>query len=483
MFALIMGLAFSFSAVTFAQDEVGTTTEEVEVDEITAEDLGVENPGILPTNPFYFFKEFSRGVQRFFKFDEVGRAEFELKVLNEKAAEMEIVEEMDPSNSDALETAVENYNEHVSRLRIRLEALSETSENPNVDRLLDQLTDRALSHQQLFDELHEKHVELRVRIETTQDDLDEAVRPVFDRIGTCEEFKERMERIATEGDGSPEAILRALRLIDRLEDHADNSGHGNCLGELEDRLVNLLEEMLGDDVDIDDLIDRLPGGDKIRLRIVDEIRDGVDARSRFRLRLDDFRLDILERIGDGDVGAEDANDMIVDAEERINKLKDRIASGKYEVPVSAERLLSEAEELLRKARAMLENGRYGETFGEANMARRVAGAGLSQLVEIGGEDRGDHDDDHESEDDHTDDRSGRRDGGSGFIDIRGGDVIACIELYNPVCGKNGVTYSNECFAKVAGADVDYEGVCGANDSDNDVDDNDHEDDSNEVDAL
>jgi len=35
----------------------------------------------------------------------------------------------------------------------------------------------------------------------------------------------------------------------------------------------------------------------------------------------------------------------------------------------------------------------------------------------------------------------------------------CITLWDPACGKDGKTYSNECFAKLAGVEVDYEGVC------------------------
>lgn len=36
---------------------------------------------------------------------------------------------------------------------------------------------------------------------------------------------------------------------------------------------------------------------------------------------------------------------------------------------------------------------------------------------------------------------------------------ACITLWDPVCGKDGKTYSNACFAKVAGVEIDYQGAC------------------------
>ena len=36
---------------------------------------------------------------------------------------------------------------------------------------------------------------------------------------------------------------------------------------------------------------------------------------------------------------------------------------------------------------------------------------------------------------------------------------ACPEMWSPVCGCDGETYSNKCFAAIAGTSVDYEGEC------------------------
>jgi len=189
----------SLMSLALAQEEGDdSAVEENETLEVSAVDLGVERPGILPTNPFYFFKEFSRGVRRFFTFAPERRAELELDILNERAAELEVVEKLNPDNTEAISRAIDNYNGGIDRLRARLDALRETSENPNIDSLLDRLTDRSLRHRQLFDELSGRHSELRDRIGNVRGRLD-ALREIdmTPNVDSPDNDKDERER----GDG------------------------------------------------------------------------------------------------------------------------------------------------------------------------------------------------------------------------------------------------------------------------------------------
>lgn len=51
-------------------------------------------------------------------------------------------------------------------------------------------------------------------------------------------------------------------------------------------------------------------------------------------------------------------------------------------------------------------------------------------------------------------------GGPGGPVALSGSGQSCITLWDPVCGVNGVTYSNECFANLAGVEIAHKGPCG-----------------------
>lgn len=85
------------------------------------------NIGLLPTNPFYFIKEWQRGVKSFFTVSAVKRAELELAVIREKSAEIKKLQAINPSRFSANEYALDLTGRILRQAEFYLESGQKTS--------------------------------------------------------------------------------------------------------------------------------------------------------------------------------------------------------------------------------------------------------------------------------------------------------------------------------------------------------------------
>lgn len=145
--AIFVFLGLLFTPITPAKAD--TTGVAAVIIAATKADL----PVILPTNPFYFAKEFTRGVRRFFTFGAVNKAAYELEVAHEKALEVREVEKITPNNTKAINRALENYTTDVVRLKERIESIDSTASDERVGELLQTLEGTAVEHTELLQEL------------------------------------------------------------------------------------------------------------------------------------------------------------------------------------------------------------------------------------------------------------------------------------------------------------------------------------------
>ncbi|MFA5386200.1 MAG: DUF5667 domain-containing protein [Candidatus Paceibacterota bacterium] len=127
------------TATTTATSTIATSTATTTVtstEEIQLEDLSIEEPGILPGNPFYFFKEWRRGFQSLFTKNPAKKIELTIEVLNNKAAEIKKLEEIAPQNVEALKKAILSYQETLNQLKDQLKSSGSVNLNTQMDRLL-----------------------------------------------------------------------------------------------------------------------------------------------------------------------------------------------------------------------------------------------------------------------------------------------------------------------------------------------------------
>lgn len=155
---------------------------ELDVEEVTNKDLGIETPGVLPSNPLYFLKEFSRNVRRKFVFDPVERVELELDIVNEKVAEIDFLEEVS-GDPEVLGEAVDNYSVGVDRLRVELEKIREDSGEFDEEEVAYELALRSKLHQQFLSGLENRQPILKGKIETVRGNLGQLVGNVFGVLG------------------------------------------------------------------------------------------------------------------------------------------------------------------------------------------------------------------------------------------------------------------------------------------------------------
>jgi len=236
---LVSILASAQEAQPINNQNVEATTSSATTKEITTQDLGVSNPGMLPSSPFYFLKEWGRTITKTFTFNSIKKAELELKYVNERAAEIKKLEEVAPLNIKAITKAAENYQKNVEQLENRLESIKQTSQNPNVDKFLDNLVERAVQHQQLFDDLRTKFVGnsgLNEQLKTAEEKINQVVTEIPKQFENAAAFGQRLEKNLKSQSGGAFKNRQAVDIINKIKDELPGQ---------EQKLQNIEEKING----------------------------------------------------------------------------------------------------------------------------------------------------------------------------------------------------------------------------------------------
>lgn len=238
------------TATTIEDTTTTTLLEEKEISVPRA--LGLrERIGLLPTSPFYFLKEWWRGLKIGFIRNPEKNSEAQLEILSQKLAEAEAMAQKD-LKPEVLEKAFDNYINAMDKLKTRLEGLKGTSENPNIDKLLDRITEAEIRHQEVLDKILEKAPEAAAQVQKIRQSINQNLPLLRLRFENQEEFMNRLENKLQELKPlTPEPIgeFRKLRVMESIQERLQQTNledypeHIQAKAEqLKERLENKIQQ-------------------------------------------------------------------------------------------------------------------------------------------------------------------------------------------------------------------------------------------------
>ncbi len=189
--------------------------------DITAEDLGVSDPAILPGNPFYFAKTWWRNIRSATTFNPVKKAELRLQHANEKIVEAKILAE-ESGDTARLETAIQNYKEELDNIQERVDIIKETNAGEdNKERLenfLDKFTDNQIKQQKIIDVITEKAPEKMIaKITEIKNNSISQLANIPLQFENAEQFRERLENKLESQAGSAFKNFKNLEVLKEVE--------------------------------------------------------------------------------------------------------------------------------------------------------------------------------------------------------------------------------------------------------------------------
>ena len=473
LFSVLGGVILAQEIPEVAQDE-----------EVSAQDLGISEPKVLPDHPLYFLKNWGRVVRLFFAFNKTKRAELRLRFANEKIIEAQKLAELN-KNQKAIEKVLASFeNDIVEISKLSGEELKQFSEK---------LVHQQLLHQKILQRLETKvSAEVMVRIREERwvhlEKFSQVMRKVEEKTKIADRIGDELEKMK----GSKFKEFKDLETLDEIGERMPDIERNfeEKMAQIQEEFTQKLDGMTEKEKnEFENYLEKISGNKLKHLEIIsnlegEEISDKlIDVMERAKEK----KIDGIER--EATSSEYMATRQIKIAEAQIKKAEEAVSTTSENEygGRAARRLLELAKKHLESAKEAFNEGKYGRAFGLAVASYHEA-LNVEKIVEKVEKIKQSPQTLREKfeklypgielpENIKNCPIPVNPECGEGEVwrvgkDEKGcptffcekiregvGRPEVCFTLWDPVCGKDGKTYSNECFTQMAGTEVDYKGVC------------------------
>lgn len=326
--------------------------------EINMNDAGVEAPGILPSNPFYFFKEWSRSIRKTFAFTDAKKAETELDFLNEQIAELKKLDELHSPKKEVFEKTLASYTDGVKAFKIRLGTLRISP------RLATLTLERAFQHYEALESL---------QIDPLL--LEHAARTLVEMAGVV--VGEDASSIVNNAHGGTRE-WRVAAFLDRLASETQGETRDALLGAKDIALHRWSGRFSVNEVIMQETDAR------VTLRLLDSVREIIDDQD-LKNRITFIRQDTLEKMKSGGlVDEKDAQKILKETADLVEEAHEFFVSAGSDWRATLDDVLRRAEFNLGSAKQFNEEKTFANAYSQSAASRAAAEQVIVRLAGTSG---------------------------------------------------------------------------------------------------
>lgn len=330
--------ALGFSQIALAETPAATSaSQEIQADtQVTAQDLGIKDPTILPNSSFYFIKEWARSITNFFTFNTTKKAELASKYANEKLIELQKLAEKNASAKD-VKDAVENYKNSVTDLKNKIDQIPDKSTaNQELTNFLNDFAKQQLLQEKALRTIIADQVTTEIS-DTIKEAQDAQLKNFGTIVSTMEQAKQDIGKQLTEGlknvPGSQFKDFSNLQLLKGIEGGV-NTETKQLLQGVADTVQQNLQETLKampvkEQQKILDYLQNLPGEKEIYTNALQNLSSGTKNYTEFTKNLINIEENLRNSITNSTLKTiEDANHnvqlQIEDTQKIIDDVQDNV---------------------------------------------------------------------------------------------------------------------------------------------------------------